>query len=106
MDRDINRFGYSILTFIFYSKLKFWDRFSGGTSIRTESSEPIDVADYRSALSSLDLGDITISEVFDPNFADDQNVAMIRIQAQPGQEAATSTLVENSLQKLRKLAKI
>ena len=29
MDRDINRFGYSILTFIFYSKPKFWDRFSG-----------------------------------------------------------------------------
>jgi len=78
--------------------------FRGGTSIRTESSEPIDVADYRSALSSLDLGDITISEVFDPNFADDQNVAMIRIQAQPGQEAATSTLVENSLQKLREVS--
>ena len=82
MDRDINRFGYSILTFIFYSKLNFGIDFRGGTSIRTESSEPIDVADYRSALSSLDLGDITISEVFDPNFADDQNVAMIRIQAQ------------------------
>ena len=29
---------------------------------------------------------------------------MIRIQAQPGQEAATSTLVENSLQKLREVS--
>ncbi len=93
----------SLLSF-FIKSLNFGIDFRGGTSIRTESSEPIDVADYRSALSSLDLGDITISEVFDPNFADDQNVAMIRIQAQPGQEAATSTLVENSLQKLREVS--
>jgi len=93
----------SLLSF-FIQSLNFGIDFRGGTSIRTESSKPIDVADYRRALSSLDLGDITISEVFDPNFADDQNVAMIRIQAQPGQEAATSTLVENSLQKLREVS--
>ena len=93
----------SLLSF-FIQSLNFGIDFRGGTSIRTESSEPIDVADYRSALSSLNLGDITISEVFDPNFADDQNVAMIRIQAQPGQEAATSTLVDNSLQKLREVS--
>ena len=93
----------SLLSF-FIQSLNFGIDFRGGTSIRTESSETIDVADYRRALSSLDLGDITISEVFDPNFADDQNVAMIRIQAQPGQEAATSTLVENSLQKLQEVS--
>ena len=93
----------SLLSF-FIQRLNFGIDFRGGTSIRTESSEPIVVADYRRALSSLDLGDITISEVFDPNFSDDQNVAMIRIQAQPGQEAATSTLVENSLQKLREVS--
>ena len=93
----------SLLSF-FIQILNFGIDFRGGTSIRTESSEPIVVADYRRALSSLDLGDITISEVFDPNFSDDQNVAMIRIQAQPGQEAATSTLVENSLQKLREVS--
>ena len=93
----------SLLSF-FIQSLNFGIDFRGGTSIRTESSEPIDVADYRRALSSLDLGDITISEVFDPNFADDQNVAMIRIQSQPGQEAATSTLVENSLQKLQEVS--
>ena len=93
----------SLLSF-FIQSLNFGIDFRGGTSIRTESSKPIVVADYRRALSGLDLGDITISEVFDPNFADDQNVAMIRIQAQPGQEAATSTLVENSLQKLREVS--
>ena len=90
----------SLLSF-FVQSLNFGIDFRGGTSIRTESSEPINVAAYRNALSSLDLGDITISEVFDPSFEDDQNVAMIRIQAQPGQEAATSKLVENSLQKLK-----
>ena len=94
----------SLISF-FVQSLNFGIDFRGGTSIRTESSEPINVAAYRSALSSLDLGDITISEVFDPSFKDDQNVAMIRIQAQPGQEAATSILVENSLQKLRGVSK-
>ena len=90
----------SLISF-FVQSLNFGIDFRGGTSIRTESSEQINVAAYRNALSGLDLGDITISEVFDPSFKDDQNVAMIRIQAQPGQEAATSILVENSLQKLR-----
>ncbi len=90
----------SLISFLVQS-LNFGIDFRGGTSIRTESSEPVNVATYRKALSSLDLGDITISEVFDPSFEVDQNVAMIRIQAQPGQEAATSVLVENSLQKLK-----
>ena len=80
----------SLISF-FVQSLNFGIDFRGGTSIRTESSEPINVAAYRSALSSLDLGDITISEVFDPSFEADQNVAMIRIQAQPGQEAAIHT---------------
>jgi preprotein translocase SecF subunit len=92
----------SLISF-FVQSLNFGIDFRGGTSIRTESSEPVNVAAYRNALSSLDLGDITISEVFDPSFEDNQNVAMIRIQAQPGQEAATSILVENSLQKLREV---
>ena len=94
----------SLISF-FVQNLNFGIDFRGGTSIRTESSEPVNVAAYRNALSSLDLGDITISEVFDPNFEDDQNVAMIRIQAQPGQEAATSKLVEDSLQKLKGVSK-
>lgn len=92
----------SLISF-FVQSLNFGIDFRGGTSIRMESSEPVNVAAYRNALSSLDLGDITISEVFDPSFEDNQNVAMIRIQAQPGQEAATSILVENSLQKLKEV---
>ena len=49
--------------------------------IRTESAQPIDIGAYRDVIAPLDLGDVTITEVFDPNFDDDQNVALIRIQA-------------------------
>ncbi len=61
--------------------------FQGGTTIRTDSSQDLDVGTYRAALQPLDLGDVAISEVFDPNFRDDQHVASIRIQAQDGDEA-------------------
>ena len=47
-------------------------------------------------MQQLNLGDITISEVFDPNFRDDQNVTMIRIQAQDDQEAVSSEIVESA----------
>lgn len=78
--------------------------FRGGTTIRTESPRVVDVAEYRAAIATLELGDITISEVFDPSFRDDQNVAMIRIQAQDGQEAVTPetiAAVEAALVKVR-----
>ncbi|WP_147113684.1 protein translocase subunit SecF [Tateyamaria sp. syn59] len=63
--------------------------FRGGTTVRTESTQPVDIGLYRDALTPLELGDISITEVFDPTFDADQNVAMIRIQAQEGQEAVT-----------------
>jgi len=75
--------------------------FRGGTTIRTQSAEPVDVGAYRDAIAALGLGDVTITEVFDPNFAEDQNVAMVRIQAQDGQEAVTAQMiadVEGALQ--------
>lgn len=73
--------------------LNFGIDFRGGTTIRTESAEPIDIAEYRAAVGSLGLGDISITEVFDPTFGPDQNVAMVRIQAQEGQEAVTADVV-------------
>ncbi len=63
--------------------------FRGGTTIRTESAQEVDVAAYRAALDPLGLGDVSISEVFDPTSAGDKKVAMIRIQAQDGEEAAS-----------------
>ncbi|WP_187431241.1 Protein translocase subunit SecF [Roseobacter fucihabitans] len=78
--------------------------FRGGTTIRTESPLPVEIGIYRDAIATLELGDVSITEVFDPTFAPDQNVAMIRIQAQDGQEAVTTEVivaVEQVLQTVR-----
>ena len=83
----------SVLSFLSQG-LNFGIDFRGGTTLRTDSAQPVDVAAYRGALQELNLGDVTITEVFDPNFRDDQNVTMIRIQAQDGQEAVSSEIVE------------
>ncbi len=88
-------FGGSVLAMVlslgiwFTMGLNFGIDFLGGTTIRTEASEPVDIAAYRAALDPLALGDVSITEVFDPTFGPDENVAMIRIQAQAGQESVT-----------------
>lgn len=73
--------------------LNFGIDFRGGTTIRTEANQPVDVGTYRDAMAPLGLGDITITQVFDPNFRADQHVAMIRIQAQADGEALDSSVV-------------
>ncbi|SDX97173.1 protein translocase subunit SecF [Citreimonas salinaria] len=78
--------------------------FQGGTTIRTQSAQPVDVAAYRAALDGLGLGDVVISEVFDPSFGPDQNVAMVRIQAQEGQEAVTADVIEQARGALTEVA--
>ncbi|TMV13276.1 protein translocase subunit SecF [Arenibacterium halophilum] len=74
--------------------LNFGIDFRGGTSIRTESTTDLDIGAYRDALNALNLGDISISEVFDPAFGEDRHVAMIRIQAQDDQEAVSAEMIE------------
>jgi preprotein translocase subunit SecF len=93
----------SIVSFLSQG-LNFGIDFRGGTTLRTESAQVVNVAEYRTALQQLDLGDITISEVFDPNFREDQYVTMIRIQAQDGQEAISSDIVDRALETLRTVA--
>ena len=93
----------SIVSFLSLG-LNFGIDFRGGTTLRTESAQVVNVAEYRTALQQLDLGDITISEVFDPNFREDQHVTMIRIQAQDGQEAISSDIVDRALETLRIVA--
>jgi len=73
--------------------LNFGIDFRGGTTIRTESTQMVDVAAYRGALEPLGLGDVTITQVFDPTFGADENVAMIRIQAQDGEQAVTADMI-------------
>ena len=75
--------------------LNFGIDFRGGTTIRTESAQPIDIGVYRQSMEPLGLGDISITEVFDPTFGPDENVAMIRIQAQEGQEAVSADTVQD-----------
>ena len=90
----------SAITYVILG-LNFGIDFKGGTSIRSETRVELDIAKYRDALSSLNLGDVTISEVFDPTFEPDENVALIRIEAQDGQEAVTSDTVERMLNILK-----
>nr|WP_309501443.1 protein translocase subunit SecD [uncultured Roseovarius sp.] len=73
--------------------LNFGIDFKGGTTIRTESTQSVDIGQYRDAITPLGLGDVTITEVFDPTFGDDENVAMIRIQAQDEQEAVSPEVI-------------
>lgn len=63
--------------------------FKGGTTIRTESTVAVDVGAYREALQGLPLGDVSITEVFDTNFAENQHVTMIRIAAEDESQAVT-----------------
>ncbi|MAB01559.1 MAG: protein translocase subunit SecF [Rhodobacteraceae bacterium] len=87
-------FGSSIVAMILalalfvFIGLNFGIDFRGGTTIRTDASIAIEVSKYRSALSNLALGDISITEVFDPT-KPDQNVAQIRIEQQEKEGSAT-----------------
>ena len=77
--------------------------FRGGTIIRTLSKLPVDVGEYRNAVSGLDLGDVAISQVYDISFGPEENVAQIRIEAQAGDEAVaadTVRLIEEALRNL------
>ncbi|WP_323776410.1 protein translocase subunit SecF [Leisingera sp.] len=92
------------LVSFFLQGLNFGIDFRGGTTIRTEASESVDVGAYRDALAVHDLGDVSITEVFDPTFEEDQHVAMIRIQAQDDGEAITGGMVEMLKQSLDAVA--
>ena len=77
--------------------------FRGGTTIRTESTQPVDVGAYRDAVDALGLGDSSITEVFDPSFGPDRNVAQVRIQAQDDTSSVTEetiSAVEGALQEV------
>ena len=74
--------------------LNFGIDFRGGTTIRTEATQEVDVGTYRDAIGGLGLGDVSISQVFDPSFRADQYVVMIRIQAQGEEEAVSPATID------------
>lgn len=84
--------------------LNFGIDFRGGTTIRTQSTQPVDIAQYRAVIDPLGLGDVSITEVFDPGFGPEDNVAMIRIQAQEGEQAATADMIKNVKTALQQVA--
>ena len=73
--------------------LNFGVDFKGGTTIRTESTTPVEISVYRDALDALQIGDVSITEVTDPSFRDDQHVAQVRIGPREGEEAVTAEVI-------------
>ena len=93
-------FGASVLAMIlsiflfFFNGLNLGIDFLGGTTIRTDSQTSVDIAAYRAALKPLNLGDVTVTEIFDVT-KPDLNAAQIRFEAQSGEEAATVEVIKS-----------
>ena len=82
----------SIVLF-FAQGLNYGIDFKGGTTIRTDAAIDVDVGGYRDAISPLNLGDVSITEVFDPA-KPNLHVTQIRIEAQEGDESVAAKTVE------------
>jgi len=80
------------LVLFFAQGLNYGIDFKGGTTIRTDSVITVDVGAYRDAIAPLGLGDVSITEVFDPTDPD-LHVTQIRIEAQEGDEAVTTSTI-------------
>jgi preprotein translocase subunit SecF len=85
-----------VAAFVFWGLfgLNFGIDFQGGTTIRTESPVAIDTGLYRHTLEALAVGDVAVTEVFDPSFGADRHVASIRVGAQKGSETVSADAVE------------
>jgi len=92
----------SLVAFLSFG-LNFGIDFRGGTSIRTEATQPVDIGAYRAAIAPLGVGDVAISEVFDPTYGADRNVALVRIQTQEGGESISPAVLAEVEQALRGL---
>jgi len=81
----------------FMMGLNYGIDFKGGTTIRTDTQNSVDIVAYRAALEPLGLGDVSITQVIDPAAqltGATSNVAQIRIEAQQGAEAATVEMIK------------
>jgi preprotein translocase subunit SecF len=93
-------FGASVLAMVigivslFTQGLALGIDFQGGTSIRTETANPVNIGEWRESLTALNLGDVTITEVFDPGFRPDQHVAQVRVQGDVTGEVTPAQVVE------------
>jgi len=67
--------------------------FKGGTTLRTESAQEVDLVAYRGVLAPL-VGEVNVTEVFDPSFDADQNVTTITISPQDGEESVSNETIQ------------
>ena len=80
----------------FIQGLNFGIDFRGGTTIRTESTQEVVVADYRAAIQPLEPWAMCRSlKCLIRTLKTNQYVTMIRIQAQEGQEAVTADVIRD-----------
>jgi preprotein translocase subunit SecF len=80
--------------FLFFSMgLNLGIDFKGGTTIRTDAANAVDVGAYRAALAPLNLGDVSVTQIADVT-KPDLNAAQIRFEAQDGEEAASVEVVQ------------
>ena len=79
-----------ILSFgsFFYSGLNFGIDFKGGTLIEIETADEVNLADIRSNLNSLSLGDVQVQE-----FGSTKNI-LIRVEQQAGGDNVQQNVVE------------
>jgi preprotein translocase SecF subunit len=68
--------------------------FTGGTSIRADTGQPAEIGEYRDAIQALGLGDVVISEVFDPTMDAGRQAIMIRLQGTDEDTALSVDAVE------------
>jgi len=94
-----------VLAFVFWGTmgLNYGIDFKGGTTLRTESAQAVDVGAYRKSLEGLAVGDVVITEVFDPSFRADQHVAMIRISSVESDQAVSPEELDSVKAALSKL---
>ncbi len=77
--------------------------FRGGTTVRAESTQAVDIAAYRATLEGMGFGDVSITQVFDPTFGADRNVTQIRIAPADGQEAVLEGTIAQMGEALREV---
>lgn len=108
-ETNIDFFGITKLTFgistflmiasvvaFFALGLNFGIDFKGGTLLRVQTTEIVDISVYRATMDKLDLGDVSITEVFDPTSDGSTHVVNIKIeqQDQEGPLAAQNDLIK------------
>ncbi len=88
----------SVILF-FTMGLNYGIDFRGGSLIRTDTPEPVAVAQYRSVLSELGIGDFSVTEIHDIS-APEKNSVLVRIEQQgddPETQNDMITMVKEAL---------